>query len=91
MYHYVKGQGWVSGPEWKTVTVKLECGALLFCENRKPEDGEDWFVEGNFDGTAKSLARFWTAEKIRNLAGSKYYHGDPSIHKDPGYCVFKLL
>lgn len=91
MYHYVKGKGWTLGPEYKTVTFKLECGALLLCENREPRDGEDWFAEGNFDQTAKHLSRYWTAVRIRNLKGSKYYHGDPSLHLDPGYCVFKLL
>ncbi len=36
VYNYVKGQGWVIGPDVDSVTVTLKCGRLCRIEFRNP-------------------------------------------------------
>lgn len=84
MYHYVRGQGWVAGPEYETLESTMDGQPVRF-EARMPEKGEyySWVNESDYDylinkNTPKlsEFARTWRLYPFEILG--KY---DPEFHK----------
>lgn len=92
IYTYVRGQGWVVAPPYKILTFDKGDGWVLKCENRAPLENELFFVERNFERTAKNLSEVhWNVERL--LEQKKYLYGARFVG-DPvkeGCCVVTLV